>query len=349
MEQIWAGTWEQALSSQFLTEFDSNPAMLPSYTGGIWHALVEPRYALTGRYGEDEFRTGAGVQFSRSSNDSLSPSRDSPSLFVDWKHQLETGEFGVSSRYTEVSTRDAGVDATSLLPSISTRTSRFVSGRWRKSFSERSALSADISYETISYSTAAFVDYVTRIGSVTYSYIWTEQATPYAKVSFIDFVPASGSQSTRLDNVALGLNWRSSNTLNGNIQIGNSRVGEEDLGTQGEMSIQYNAERSVYSFRASRQILPGGLGVFETSDQANANWRYELNERSRTGIDYNWRKSHSITSVLNTTTEIWLQNDLNPYWVMRSYYRYNALNGDGISDAYSNILGFSFSYTHSDI
>ena len=344
--QGWAESWQHTVSSQFSTEFDSNPAMSPTYSEGVWRALFEPSYTLTGRLGENELKTGLALQIARSSNKTLSPDRDSPTVFFDWLHPINAGELGISSRYAEVATRDAGIDSTGLARVPSTRVSRTVSGRWNKALTERSTLSADGSYEGVSYSDSSYVNYATRTVSTMFSYAWSESSTPFFKVSNADYEPTGGGPSSRLSTAVLGLNWIASDYLEGSLQIGKSKVSDAEMGTQGGASVHYTGQRSVIILSANRQVSPSGLGGFSTVDQANGSWSNALSERSRTGIDIGWQQNHLFTNIINRTASTWLQYELNSFWNVRTYYTHRITEQSGGGVAFSNILGIALVYTN---
>lgn len=344
----WAETWQHAVSSRISTEFDTNPAMSPTYPGSVWRAMFEPSYTLTGRVGASELKAGLALQIARSSNKTLSQNRDGPSVFLDWLHQSDAGEFGISSRYAEIATRDAGIDATGLVPVDSTRASRSLSGRWSNALSERSTLSADGAYEDVSYKGGAFVDYATGSGGLKLSYAFSELSTTFLSVSGVKYVPAGGGPSSRLATATLGLNWKAG-YMDWTLQAGQSKGGEGNTGLQGAASVQYTGQRAQLVLNADRQISSSGLGGFVKADHMRGSWNYALSEYSNTGIDLNWSNNRSIaTNNIRTTTGVWLQRNLNPLWGVRTYFQHNIIKGGGVDGASSNILGLSLTYTHSD-
>lgn len=341
--------WEQAISARISTEYETNPAMLSTSTGDVWRTLLEPGYMIIGKFGEDELRTGLGLQISRSSNQSLSQDRDSPSAFIDWLRQLDTGEFGVSSKYAEVATRNADIDATGQVPVASKRSSRTLTGRWKKDFSERSTLSADGMHESVFYTGGIFVDYVTRSASMMFSYILSERNQPFLKALYADYEPAGGGPANRLESVAIGLNWNESDNLGGSVQIGKSRIDDTDAGTQGAATLQYTGQKTRLNLGAARHVSASGLGGFVTVDQIIGNWGYTLSELSSAGLDLLWQQSKSSTAEnIRTSSGAWLQNELNTYWILRTYFQHNTLQLVGVDRAYSNILGFALVYTRND-
>ena len=355
-EKGWAETWQQAVSARVSTEYDTNPAMTPVNPEGVSRHLFEPSYTLTGNFERDVLKTGLAFQFARSSNETLSPSRNSPTVFMDWLRQTEAGEFGISSRYAETSTRNVdpvnntGTGNTDPGLADNTRASRILSGRWSNALSERSTLVADGSYESVFYSSDTYTNYASRSAGIMFSYLLSEASTPFLRLSRIEYEPAGGASPNTFTNTVLaGLNWIASDALSGTLQAGQSKVSNVDEpSTQGGASLRYTGERSQLALSANRQVLPGGLGGFSTVDQVNGNWSYALNEYNSAGIDLGWQKNKFITDFINRTSGAWLQHELNSFWGLRTYYRHNTLSRDGIDDATSDILGLALSYTHTD-
>lgn len=121
------------------------------------------------------------------------------------------------------------------------------------------------------------------------------------------------------------------------------------MGTQGAVAVQYTGQLTQLSLNVNHLVLPSGLGGFVTVDQASGNYSYTLSERSSTGINLQWQKSHSdAIDNTRTTSGVWLQNDLSYYWRLRTYYLHNLLYGAVVGTASSNILGVTFTYTHAD-
>jgi hypothetical protein len=306
---------------------------------------------LVGRTGANELKAGLALLIARSSNKTLSQNREDPNVFLDWRRQSDAGEFGLSAKYDEVATRIAEIDNTGPGFADSTRASRTMSGSWSKALSERSTLSADGSYEGVSYKGGTYIDYSTRSGDMMFSYAWSERSTPFVKISYADYEPAGGNLLSRFANVinaTLGWNWKVSDYLEGTLQAVESKVSDAKMGTQGMASVQYTGQRTGLVLNAGRQVSPSGLGGFVTVDQAKGSWSYALNERSKTGIDLGWQNNHFVTDIINRTTGAWLQHDLNSFWGARTYYLHRIIEQGGVGGASSNILGIALVYTHPD-
>lgn len=345
----FAYAWEHTMSSQVSLEYESNPAMTTTSSAGVWRGIFEPNYAVLGRYGQDEIKSGISVLFARSSNEILRANRSSPSMFLDWLRQTESAEFGMSSRYAEASTRDAVFDGTGQVPVNSMRASRIISGRISKAFSVRSTLSGDAAYEGVSYQGGNFVDYATRTENMTYSYVWSETNAPYLQLTHTDYLPNDGITLTTFTNtVTLGTNSRFSDAIDGNVHVGRSKVGNADFSIQGGGSIQYSGLRDRLVLNVNRQVTPSGLGGFITSDQIIGSWNYALSEASNIGVDLGWQSSRFVAATMNTNAGVWQQQRINSAWGTRTYYRRNTVSGELIETVFSNTLGINFSYTNTD-
>jgi hypothetical protein len=317
--------------------------------------MIEPGYALRGMFGESSLNAGLALQMSRSSDKTLSPDRDNPSVFLNWLRPSESGEFGINSRYAEMATRDSdGVDATGRVPESSTRASRSLSGNWSKALSDFSTLSADTAYEKVSYKGGGptYTDYSTRTGGLKFSYIMSEQITSFIRVSGNKYMPANGGTSSSLTDATLGMNWKAE-YWDWTVQAGKARIGGGNSDTQGSVSAQYAGQRNHFVLNAGRSISPSGLGGFAKSDSVKGSWSYVLSEYSNTGIDLERRKNFSNTIVYggtssSTTSSAWIDHNLTSLWKMRTYYMHRLIQGGWYESVSSNLLGLSLAYENSN-
>lgn len=355
--QSLADSWQHVWLSKYSTEYDTNPAMSPIYPGGVWRALFEPSYALTGKAGENDLKAGLALQLTHSSNKRLDPNRQSPAVFLDWLHHSGTSEFGVSSRYSEAATRDSRIDAVGLVSAASTRTSRYVSGLWSNRFTERSTLLADGSYEGVSYQGtsyqtvspqgANFVDYSMRSGGLKFSYALSELVTPFVRVSGNRYVPVNGSPSIGFADTALGLNWITE-YMDWTMQVGKARIAGVNPINEGTLETRYTGQRTQLTLNAGRVVSPSGFGGFVKADRVSGGWRYALSEYDNAGIDLERRKNIFVAvsnpSSSSSTFGIWTDHAFTPLWKMQAYYRHWINRITGSDSASSNLVGVSFVY-----
>lgn len=346
-----AASWQQNSTAGMSTEYDSNPTLSPAYPGSVLRALFDPNYTLIGRVGVNELRSSFAIHMERSSNVYLSEDRNDPRVFLDWKHPSETGEFGISATYNQMATRLAEGDISGPGYIPSTRVSRLMSGRWNSSLSERSTLSANASYEGVFYMGGTYTDYITRSGDIMFKYDWSELNAASLKITHSDYAPAAGDLPSNTTNYVVAWDWRASDELEGNLQVGKYMISEitnTTTGRQFSASIRYAGQRARFGLNAGRQVIPSGYGGFVLVDQANANWSYALSDHSTAGIDLIWQRNQYAIKTINRNPGAWLQNELNPFWNLRTYYLHRTSEESGISSASSNIIGISLVYTNDD-
>lgn len=350
MREGRADNWRHMANVRVATEYETNPAMEDVHPRGVWKAIFDPGYTLMGRIGESEISTGLAVQFIRSSNKALSPDRDSPTAFLDWRQPGETDEFGISARYAEVATRDAGgVDASLPTPSSSTNVTRTMSGNWRHELGERSTFTADAAYEGVAYKESTNIDHSSRSGSVNMAYDLSEQTTSFIQLSGNRLLTSGGGANSSLVVATAGMNWQGE-SWNWVVQAGRARFeGHSDL--QGSIETRYTGPRSQLTLNAGRSVLPGGSGAFVKTDHAGGSWRYALGEYTDVGTDMN-RQKNLATDIRPSATSalygMWLEHDLASAWSMRAYVQHRTAQDGNAGRITSNMLGLSMTYVNQD-
>lgn len=357
---VLAASWQSTVSSKVATEYDTNPSMSSSYPGGVWRALFEPGYMLTGTEGANELRARAGVQIERSSNPSLSRDRDSPNFNLGWLRQGEMNTLGVSYDYRQIALRNALVDAAG--QGINgTSTSRALAGTWSNTLTERSKFSVDGSHQSVAYNGGPFINYELQTGDAKLSYELSEGNTSTVKVSSDKYMPAvGGGSSVRLNSALLDLELASEN-IRWTFDAGKFKDSQDNSGSLGSAEARYTGQRSQLVLNAGHLVFPGGLGGFVKADQRRVSWRYALSEDSNAGIDlekgsYHYLDNRNIHLVAgngirllntsSTTAGVWMERELNFFWKMRTYYQHRFNKIEGGSAAYSNLVGISFDYVN---
>lgn len=353
--EVQAATWQGTVTSRLSTEYDSNPTMSPNYPGGVWRALFEPGYLATGREGVDEFRAGVGIQVERSSDTSLSQNRNSPRVGLDWRHEGEVNTIGISYNYFETAIRNAGPIAVNQ-GLYGTSASGTLSGTWGYALGERSTLSADGSYQAVSYKgPGPYLNYSMRTAGLKYSYELSERNTSFVRVSDSEYVPSDGGQAIRVPSALLGLDLKTEKT-EWIVEGGRFRDNHGHSGPIGSLEAHFNGERNQLVLTVGHVVLASGLGGVIKDDQKKVSWRYALSENSNTGIDverntyYYVQKSSLPIVAINavdysaTAAGAWLEHDLNVFWKVRTYYQHRMNKITGGDGAFSNMVGISFGY-----
>jgi hypothetical protein len=343
-----ASDWHQTVSTQLTAEYNSNPNMTSANPQEVSRVLFSPAYALIGQLDDNQtLKAGATLQLVRSSNETLSPNRNSPTLSLDWVRQYETAELGVGSQYNENSTRYTdSVDSTAAIES--TQISRTFNLRASKMLTELSTLVSTVTYQSVIYKGGPFIDYSTNLADLMYNYLWSENSTPFLKYTYFNFVPVSGGLSTRLDVASIGLNSKWTERLDSTIQLGQFGDNNKQSGTQNSASLIYRSFKSQLTIKASHQTIPSGINGLVLTDQFSGEWYYELNDRKKIGIDALWQSSHLVTDTIQRSEGVWLQTELNPLWSLRTYYQQNSVDRGDNNPASSYILGLNLGYTHPD-
>lgn len=339
----------QTLSVKASTEHDSNPALSSTrYEGDVWYQLVEPNYTILRKFGEDSLSMGLGLYLRASTDQLLRPNRNNPSASLNWLRVLESGILDFSAKYSEIATSDGGIDGGGQVPVDSTRSSRTLTGSWRNNLGDRSTLVTDALYETIFYRGGNFIDYSNRSGSLMLEYALNEYNNVFIKYTHAEYVPEQEIVLNSYTNsVVSGWNWTASESFEGSFQAGRSKINDEELSSQGAVSMKYTGQRNTLNLNANRQVVPSGFGGFVVADQMSASWSYELSERSRTGLDMGLQ-NNLYTNITNRTEGIWFQHELDVSWVFKTYFLHKYFYGENINGASANIVGISFTYTNND-
>lgn len=344
-----AESWQQFLSTSIATEYDSNPAMMSSYQGkGLWRFLFDPSYSLLFTKNAIAIQTGASLHLERPSNKIQSQDRNDPSAFVNWKFQGETGVAGVGARYDEQSTRALTLNGLDQSYTDGTRISRLISANYDININQNNMLSIQGQHNNTQYKgISTLVDYVTQTAELAYNHTASEFTSPFIKISYNNYTQTVSSQGSRQYSYIFGLNWKASEQLEGSIKAGQTKIegtGEAPYNPQGGLSLIYIRESNRFTFNTERQLVASGLGGFATTDQANGNWTYNMNDRDTSGIDLAWRRNHFITDNYLRSTGIWFQRELSPASNMRFYYFHRINDGTAVNEASSNTVGVLFSY-----
>jgi hypothetical protein len=333
--------------------------MSSSYPGAVWRTLFEPGYLLTGTEGLHEFRAGFGYQFERSSNNSLSPNLDSPNLKLDWLRHGIRNTTGLSYNNSEVSTRNAGVDAAGRIVT-GVRASRAFSGSWSNALSERSTLALIGGHEAVTYSGGSYINYELQTSDLKYTYALSEQSAPFLDVSRDQIMPATGGgSSVKLTRILPGLELKTED-VDWIVQAGRFKDSQENSGFLGSIRTHYTGLRSQLILTVGRQILPSGQSSFVKADQTNVGWRYALSQTINAGIDLDRSKYHILnirnipslayTSIDSSTTTAgaWIEHDLDSSWKLRTYFQHSMNQSAGFGGAFSNTLGISIGFINPD-
>lgn len=329
---------------------DSNPGLSPTAAKEIWRYALTPSYQLSRVEGADAWQASVALHLERSSNPSVSAGREDPSLSLGWQHDTPTGEFGLTAKYDESSTRSTELLDTGLVAADATRASAALSANWRSALDERNSLVLDGAYQNVSYQGGSFTDYAELSGGVTLNHAWSERAEPYIRYSVSRYAPDSGAAPSSSHTAVAGLKLAFSEVLSGSFHAGMSRTGgQAGSGLQGGAALNCAGRRSNLSLDMGRSTSASGAGAYVESDQLSVNWSYAISDRANAGIDLSWRENRS-SAAPGTIRQIgvWTGRELDTFWKVRVSYQYKEVEQAGSGDVSAHVLGLFLTYSHPD-
>ena len=101
----WAASWRQDGTFRVSAEYETNPSMVLANSSGVWQSAFAPSYTLTRTSDINELNAGVSLRIVRASNKALSQDRNDPGAFLGWNGRSEAGNFAISAKYDETSTR----------------------------------------------------------------------------------------------------------------------------------------------------------------------------------------------------------------------------------------------------
>lgn len=370
-KQVFADSWQSAVAYKASTEYDTNPSLSPSYSGGVWRVMYEPGYLLSGTDGANQYRAGVGVQVERSSDPTQSLDRNNRNAHLGWLRQGEENTVGLSATYYEMDIRNGGVNvatpgitATPTAAAIvategvnGVRTSRSASATWSHALTERNKLTLDEYYDRVTYVDAPYVNYSLQKTGLRYEYQATAGSTPFVYAAQYRYVPTGGGAPIGLATGMVGADLKTENaTLT--FQSGAYRDSVENSvqhnsGIIGSIEAHYMGDRNQFAVIVGHMVWASGLGGFAKTDQKKVGWKYAVDENSNAGIDlekddYHYLEAANLPDSTATIADVWMERNLNFSWKMRTYVRHRTYKRVGLGGAFSNIIGVSFVYLNPD-
>jgi hypothetical protein len=339
---VLAGEWDQSVSLPTSLEHDSNLPLSTTKKQGVSRLIVVPAYSLVGTYGIDEFKAGLGLRVERSSDQNVSIDREDPNLLAGWRRLTETGEFGLTAKYDEVSSREAELQETGGVAADTTRKTGSLGGLWRSAITELSTLSVDADYKMVSYDAGTQTDYTNLAAGISWNYTWSERIEPFLRVSVSHYDPDKSTATvTKSDyyTVTGGVKVKASEHLEWTAQGGPGRVSARtsDTGWQGSLAVQYRGDRYDTTLNTGRSVTTSGDGGFVETDRVSGTFGYAIDERSGLGFSASWQDNKGDNP--NTTQQLgaWANHELSPFWHARLYYHHRLRTEDRQPDASGDV------------
>ncbi|MBP8185026.1 MAG: hypothetical protein KAX95_04005 [Pseudomonas sp.] len=347
-----AAIWHSAAAVSTTVEHDSNPLLSSDNKTAVTRTRVAPNYKLTGTFGRDELRAGFGLHLERSSDSSIVSDREDPNLQLAWQRETETGGFGLTSGYSEISTLSEAVEQTGVVAGDGTQKTYSLGGNWSSAISERNTLANNSEYKRVEYDIDSQTSYDNVSTSFSWNYAWSERIEPFTRFALSRYEPQDSTSATSSNSYtpSAGVQLKISERLEGSVYAGVNKVSGSEGGPsgQGGVDLHYEGERFEVNFDAGRSTVASGDGGFTEVSSLSAAWSYAIDEVSRAGLSAAWQDSKGETPNTTQNFGAWASRELSPFWVTRLSLMYKQRQQDGLSDATANVLGLTLTYSHPD-
>lgn len=347
---VQAGDWQQSVSLPATLERNSNLPLSATKRQGVSRLIIMPAYSLAGDYGIDQLKAGLGLSVERSSDQSVSMNREDPSLQLGWRHLTETGDFSLTTKYDQVSSRLTELQETGLATADSSRKTWFLGGNWRSAVTELSTLTTDADYKTVRYDAGTQTNFNNISAGISWNYGWSERIEPFLRVSVSHYDPDKITVTAATSDyyaATAGVKVKASEHLEWTAQGGRNRVVARttDTGWQGSLAMQYRGDRYDAALNVGRSVTTSGDGGFVASDLAAGTFSYAIDERSGLGLSASWQDNKGSTPNTMQQLGAWASRELSHFWNARLYYQHKLRSEDHQPDAVGDVLGVTLVYS----
>lgn len=320
----------QSFTLPLTYEYESNPNFAVTGEQSINRVVLVPAYSLLINQTSEEWLANASLRVESSSDQMISQDRNDPSLTLGWRHNYETGQFGITSLLNDQSTRVTEFTTSGQQVSgDNTQKNRSVSVNWLNNLSDRTSLTlngmaTNVTFEGVDIT--ELVNYRNESSNVRLSYTLNEKTETFTQISYSRFIPEN-TNSLHSDTIGfnLGLTYNLNEKFNMTISAGTYETTSEseiqsaitEKSTQAMLDMQYSTLRTNSQLSLSRHQSPGSVGMLNEIEQVVANWRYNLTDRDNIAFNFDWlqnltqgnRQRKSITA--NYTKELSLSWGFN--------------------------------------
>lgn len=221
----------------------------------------------------------------RYSDDRLDPtSEEGIEATATWL-ETERSSFTLHTLVQDASTLYSDLTTTGLIRVGQRRRDEDFDGTWAFQQTERWTLQLGGSYQGSDYhgaGTSALSNYRQAIGTASESFSYTEQLILSLNASAGDAKTTGSEQSTRVDSLGTGFQWRPTERASVQGSLGVSRQTNAGLTTNttiGELSVSYSTELGNFALTAQRLLQPSGFGIFTQVNEAILTISHNLSER----------------------------------------------------------------------
>ena len=344
----------QSFSVPMSVGYESNLRLSTSTEQPVNRFTLNPRYSISSEQGANEWFSNASLNFVRSSDQSISQDRNDPSLSLGWKRNYETGEFAITGRLNDQSTRVSELSDSGIVNGDNTKKSRTLSVSWQNSLNERTSLGLSSSGSNVKFEgpvTTGLVNYRNESSNGKLSYSLNEQVETFTQFSYSRYMPEGNNLDSQTKSIDFGLSWVVSEKMNLSLSIGANEVKTGTKTTpksrQASFSSQYTTLRSSTSLNFSSGLLPSSTGSVNESNQIAIGWRYSLKPRDNISLNYSWNQNVTLNKLETTQFSINYTRELNLTWDFRLSAK-NKVRDDKLTNVSSHSIMASVIYKLAD-
>ena len=325
-------------------EYDTNPTLVSNNEQSIFRYTTSPKYTLTGVDGNNRWYTNLGINFQRSSNQSISGNRKDPNINIGWEREYDKGRYSILSTYNKSSSRFSELNTTGIVDKDGTIASKSIAIAWSRLLSERLDLSVNGQYAKSKVTNSSFSNTTTKTLGTALTYELSEKISLFIKADLSELSSGNrNSTSTISQNYLLGANLEVNPQLNLSGNLGLNHQQNAGNGWVANASASYLGER--YNFRGalSRNVIPSSTGQFQKNDNLSLVYGYNLSDTSKTGVDLSWNSNDSINGSETRQLSGYYSKEISDLWQFRLALSLKELKNSNQS-ASDGIFGITFTY-----
>jgi len=320
-------------------DFDTNIAMGQIQKKDVVRLIVNPRLLVLGEDETDAYTLDASFFATKSSDQMVSEDRRDPSADLGWRHTFERGMFSINGLYRKQSIRSSELTRSGLLFLDLSSVTRAVNANLDYQLSDKFVLDTGVAYLQEEFTGNALTGFNNKNLNFRLNHLYNEKITPFYAISFSRFTNEELGSKIGAQMMNVGVDYLFSERLRLNFAMGLNKIDDTGKSWIGSSSVSYNLnEHSAMNATISRNVMPGGLGGFQKSDDLALDYTNNFSSRDALGINYTWSINRTINDAESMQLSGWYERQIVPEWSLRvtAQQRYlkfseNSFNGSQLA------------------
>ena len=334
----------QQVSVSTSVEYDTNPTLVSSNAQPIFRYTASPKYTLSGVDGNNLWYTNVGINFQRSSNQSVSGDRKDPKINIGWEREYEKGRYSIIAAYDKSSSRFSELNTTGIVDKDGTITSKSIAVAWSRLLNERLDLSVNGQYAKSEVTKSSFNNTTNKTLGAVLTYELSEKIKPFIQANLSELSSSNGSSSSTISqNYLLGTNLEVNPQLSLSGSLGLNHQQNAGNGWVANTTASYLGEKYNIHGALSRNVVPSATGQFQKNDNLSLVYGYDFSSTSKTGVDFSWNSNSSINGSETRQLSGYYSKELSDLWQFRFNLTLKELKNSNQS-AKDGVLGVTFTY-----